>query len=63
MKTLNRPWKNIVSFIHENSDSSYKVLITEAYYYRPFECYNIKKLPYIPVNPDFFNNEGLKKEL
>ncbi len=63
MKTLNRPWRDIVSFIHENSDSSHKVLITESYYYRPFEYYNRGKLFYIPVNPDFFSDEKLRKEL
>ncbi|MCX7942120.1 MAG: lysylphosphatidylglycerol synthase domain-containing protein [Dictyoglomaceae bacterium] len=63
MKTLDCPWKDVVAFIHENSDPSHKVLITEAYYYRPFEYYNRGKLQYIPVNPDFFIPEKLIKEL
>lgn len=63
MKYLNRPWRDIVSFIHENSEPSHKVIITEAYYYRPFEYYNKGKLYYIPVNPDFLNSQKLMKEL
>lgn len=63
VKTLNRPWRDIVGFIHKNSHSSHKVLITEAYYYRPFEYYNRGTLSYIPVNPNLFNGEKLKKEL
>ncbi len=61
--TLNPPRKDIVSFIHENSDPTYKVLITEAYYYRPFEYYNRGKIYYIPVNPEFFDPKKIEKEI
>lgn len=63
LNMLNRPWKDAVKFIHENSDSDHKVLITEAYMWRPFEYYNRGKISYVPVNPDYFNPKKIEEEI
>jgi 4-amino-4-deoxy-L-arabinose transferase-like glycosyltransferase len=63
LNTLNRPWREVVEYIHKNAQEDHIVLISEAYYYRPFEYYNRGKISYIPVNPDFFYPEKLEKEM
>ncbi|TYT24038.1 flippase-like domain-containing protein [Dictyoglomus thermophilum] len=60
---LNRPWRDVVGYIHENSQEDHIVLISEHYYYRPFEYYNRGRLSYIPVNPDFFYPEKMEKDI
>ncbi len=63
MSYLNRPWREVVRYIHENSQEEHIVLISEPFYYRPFEYYNRGRLPYIPVNPDFFSPENIEQKI
>lgn len=60
LSNLNRPWREAVSYLHQNIDKDEKVFIFAPYMWRPFEYYNRGKVKYETITlykmDVFYNN-------
>lgn len=63
LPTLNRPWREAVSYLHQNISKDEKVFIFAPYMWRPFEYYNRGKIKYntIPFSKMNILRDNLEK--